>query len=101
MAGKVPHRDIEIAFTGIRPGEKLVEEPFTPEEARTMHRVDRLFVSRPEGCDWARFDAALERLRQAAEECRRGEIVRLLGEILPCYEPTPAPAAAPAGPGRA
>ncbi|MEW6754730.1 MAG: polysaccharide biosynthesis protein [Candidatus Latescibacterota bacterium] len=81
MAGKVPHEDIEIAFTGIRPGEKLVEALFTPEEARTMHRVVRLFVSRPEGCDWGRFDALLGRLRQAAEACRREEIVRLLGAV--------------------
>ncbi|MEW6755604.1 MAG: hypothetical protein AB1505_32200 [Candidatus Latescibacterota bacterium] len=53
-------------------------------------------MSRPEGCDWEGFDAALERLRQASEECRRAHIVRLLGEILPEYRPALAPAAAPA-----
>ena len=39
LSGLEPHRDIEISYTGIRPGEKLVEELWeegTP-LARTLH----------------------------------------------------------------
>ena len=33
LAGLEPERDIEIEFTGLRPGEKLYEELFYPDEA--------------------------------------------------------------------
>ncbi len=86
LAGKRPHEEIEIAFTGIRPGEKLAEELFTQEEARTLRKVDKILLSRPEGCDWERFEARLARLREAAEASRRDEVVAVLKEIVPAYQ---------------
>lgn len=32
LAGKVPDEDIEVAYTGLRPAEKLVEELFHEKE---------------------------------------------------------------------
>ena len=87
MAGKKPYEDIDILFTGIRPGEKLYEELFTDQEARSLRKVNKIFVCRSEGCDWARFDAALEELRKAAEGCRREDIVTLLEGVIPSYCP--------------
>lgn len=45
LSGLQPERDIEIKFTGIRPGEKLTEELFSDKEnfALTKHR--RIFVA--------------------------------------------------------
>ena len=87
MAGKKPYEDIDILFTGIRPGEKLYEELFTDQEARSLRKVDKIFVSRPEGCDWGHFDETLEELRKAAEGCRREDIVLLLEGLIPSYCP--------------
>ena len=87
MAGKRVNADIDITFTGIRPGEKLYEELFTEYEARSLQKVDKIFVCQPEGCDWELFDETLERLRQAADGCKREEIVRLLGKVVPSYRP--------------
>ena len=87
MAGKRVDEDIEIVFTGIRAGEKLYEELFTESEAKSLHKIDKIFVCQPEGCDWEVFDDTLKLLRQAAKECRREEIVRLLGRIVPSYRP--------------
>jgi FlaA1/EpsC-like NDP-sugar epimerase len=95
MAGKRPYEDIDITFTGIRPGEKLSEELFTKAEARTLRKVDKVLLCRPEGCEWGLLHERLERLRMAADSCRRGEIVALLQEIVPTYRPCPASAIAP------
>jgi FlaA1/EpsC-like NDP-sugar epimerase len=87
MAGKIPHKDIDIRFTGIRPGEKLYEELFTDQEAKGIQKIEKIFVCKPEGCDWERFDQWLGELRQRAKECRRKEIVELLCKIVPSYQP--------------
>jgi FlaA1/EpsC-like NDP-sugar epimerase len=86
-AGKIPDENIEIVFTGIRPGEKLYEELFTEHEARSLHKIDKIFVCKPEGCDWEKFDDTLECLHRAAKECKRDEIIRLLGKLIPSYQP--------------
>jgi len=44
LSGYEPERDISIAFTGLRPGEKLFEELLTPEERLSLSRHERIFV---------------------------------------------------------
>ncbi|MCC7264046.1 MAG: polysaccharide biosynthesis protein [Candidatus Latescibacteria bacterium] len=89
MAGKRPYEEIDIVFTGIRAGEKLTEILFTEAEARTLQKADKLLLCRPEGCDWEHFDERLVRLKQAAEGCLREEVIGLLKEIIPAYQPFP------------
>ncbi len=55
LSGLEPHRDIDISYTGIRPGEKLTEELWDEDTplAQTLHpdisRLDsRRFISKPE-----------------------------------------------------
>ena len=44
--GLVPYRDIDIQFTGMRPGEKLFEELLTAEEGTITTRSNKVFVAR-------------------------------------------------------
>lgn len=45
LSGFEPHLDIEIVYTGIRPGEKLFEEILTSEEGTTGTRHDKIYIS--------------------------------------------------------
>jgi FlaA1/EpsC-like NDP-sugar epimerase len=86
MAGKVPYEDIDIVFTGVRAGEKLYEDLFTEDEARCLQKIDKISISKSKGGDWTYLEARLTDLHQAILECRRGDIIRILHEIVPSYE---------------
>lgn len=49
LSGFEPGKDIEIAFIGIRPGEKLYEELMTDEEGVNGTVHERIYVARPNG----------------------------------------------------
>jgi FlaA1/EpsC-like NDP-sugar epimerase len=46
LNGFEPGRDIEIIYTGIRPGEKLFEEFLSAEDGVTQTRYDKIFIAR-------------------------------------------------------
>ncbi|MEN6327052.1 MAG: nucleoside-diphosphate sugar epimerase/dehydratase [Syntrophomonas sp.] len=48
LSGLQPEIDIDIVYTGIRPGEKLYEELFTGREEMAATRHQRIFISRKE-----------------------------------------------------
>ena len=68
LAGLEAGRDIEIAFTGLRPGEKLYEELFVDNEDYARTRHEKVFVAR-NGIYHAdrSLDERVVRLLQAAE----------------------------------
>ena len=85
MAGKKPHAEIEIAFIGARPGEKLAEELLTEAEARRMRRVEKIMVCEPECFDRESFDASLDDLIAAGKACQRAAVLDGLKTILPAF----------------
>lgn len=44
--GLEPYKDIDIKFTGLRPGEKLFEEILTAEEGTVASRHEKVFIAR-------------------------------------------------------
>ena len=43
LSGKEPGKDIDIVFTGLRPGEKLEEELFYPDEMLSGTGYEKIF----------------------------------------------------------
>ncbi|PKL52509.1 MAG: polysaccharide biosynthesis protein [Nitrospira bacterium HGW-Nitrospira-1] len=46
LNGLMPYRDIEIKFTGMRPGEKLFEEILTAHEGTVASRHEKVFIAK-------------------------------------------------------
>jgi FlaA1/EpsC-like NDP-sugar epimerase len=85
LSGLQPGRDIEIIFTGIRPGEKLSEDLW--EEGHTFHPTAHPDIYRLEGrsedlCGEA-LTRALQELFRLANAGQAPAIIQLLDEIIP------------------
>ena len=66
LAGFEPGAEIEIAYTGARPGERLNEILFAREEPRvSLPGIDGVMAARPVFADRARLDTWVARLRAA------------------------------------
>jgi FlaA1/EpsC-like NDP-sugar epimerase len=86
MTGHVVGVDIPIVFTGLRPGEKIVEEILTEEEEQTRVVRNKILVAQspPPPEDLA---LRLDTLRVAANENDRERIRHLLRGLVPSYRP--------------
>src|SRR5262249_826034 len=52
LAGKVPFEDIDIEFTGLRPGEKLVEEINEPGNGLRRTDLDKILIVHEQASTW-------------------------------------------------
>jgi FlaA1/EpsC-like NDP-sugar epimerase len=86
LSGMEVGRDIDIEFTGLRPGEKLFEELFRGDEHHLRTEHERVFVCRNgEGPAESRWKSLVESLLAAA---KAGDVARtrsLLQELVPEY----------------
>ncbi len=87
LSGLTPGQDIEIVFTGVRPGEKLYEEPLTREDRARASRHQRIFVASqdPIDPDWVLREG--DRLLSLAEQGESRPIVTALLQLVPEYRP--------------
>lgn len=84
LSGYKPFEDIEIRFTGLRPGEKLYEELLMSEEGLKETENSLIHIGRPIELDEKVFLRQLEELRVIAEQ-DQGDIRKKVQEIVPTY----------------
>jgi FlaA1/EpsC-like NDP-sugar epimerase len=91
LSGFRPGEDIDIVFTGVRPGEKLFEELRTQGEdiEPTVHPKINVWKNRP--MEWERIQAALAELETLQYSTDRGRIIAAIQRLVPEYEPLNAP----------
>jgi FlaA1/EpsC-like NDP-sugar epimerase len=65
LSGFEVGKDIEIVFSGVRPGEKLFEELLTAEEGTSASKHSKIFVAK-ESAPPANFEMQLAVLKEAA-----------------------------------
>jgi FlaA1/EpsC-like NDP-sugar epimerase len=83
LSGKTPGEDIEIVYTGLRPGEKLYEELFYAQEEYKSTGHDKILLARSVEVDWNTLTANVRAIEEAVEHYDEGEVHRLLEQIVP------------------
>jgi O-antigen biosynthesis protein WbqV len=85
LAGS-PDEDVEIRFTGLRPGEKLYEELFHGKEPPVPTGYPGLLMARPRTADTAIVGRAIDEVAGAARAGQARLALTLLGRMVPEFD---------------
>ena len=96
LSGHRRSGEIDIVFTGVRPGEKLFEELQYGGEAIDKTRHPKIFIGKIAGVPASELSAALSSLRALAAGGSSDEIRAFLGAFLPEAQMNGGNGAAPA-----
>ena len=85
QAGYIPYKDIDIIFTGLRPGEKLYEETLINTEKQEKTPNGRIFIEKKNH----KIDVEVEvkKVSRAFDMDKNKDIKKLLASIIPSYTP--------------
>lgn len=85
LMGYTPNKDIQIVYTGLRPGEKMYEEKLMAEEGMKKTENDLIFIGHPIDFDTEYF---LEQLQELAELSYNNDehIVEKVKEIVTTFK---------------
>lgn len=89
FSGFEPDVDIKIEYTGLRPGEKLYEELMTDQEDVVSTGHQKIMVLNSHTGDTSLLPDRLEGLKDAAKNRNRDQIMNILRQIVPEYNPNP------------
>ena len=84
LSGFTPYQDIDIVYTGLRPGEKLFEELLMAEEGTVESPHEKIFIANQNGIDES-FEEKLEYLLKVAQDGDKEEILSVIKMIVPTF----------------
>ena len=87
LAGLRPYDDIDITFTGLRPGEKLFEETNCAYEHLLPTRHEKIRIFQQPQPDWTAIAAWFDYMRSVVSRRSSHEILVHLAELVPEYSP--------------
>lgn len=85
LSGFLPG-EIEIRITGIRPGEKLLEELMFADECAEKTKHPRIYIGKHTPANWQQLAKQLDELRSLAEKSQPDRIRMKFKEIVPEYQ---------------
>lgn len=86
LAGLRPGRDINIEFIGLRPGEKLHEALFHPDEPLIPTSSPSIRLAAPRTADYGVLSRSIDELEDAARSRREERMMQLLERLVPEYQ---------------
>jgi len=89
LSGLEPEVDIDIQYTGLRPGEKLYEELLISHDKNHIKtNIDKIFIEQPTNFDEQELFELIKELEQAAYDTDVDKIIFLLEKLVPTYKRT-------------
>ena len=89
LAGLRPGKDIDIVFTGLRPGEKLREELFHDSEPMLHTSHPGLKLAAPRTSNLALLARGLDEIAEQAGGRKRDRVIEILRRLVPEYRSPP------------
>ncbi len=86
LSGLRPDEDIQIRFSGVRPGEKLFEELSTDAEHADKTKHPKVFIGRIKPHSWDAVIAGVSALLEVAVGTANDRVRSALGDIVPEYK---------------
>lgn len=86
LAGYVPGKDIEIIYTGLRPGEKLYEELLNQKELTIPTTHEKILVAKVREYNYDTVSILINKLIHTAQEGKTFPTVQMMKEIVPEYK---------------
>ena len=84
LSGLTPEKDIEIKYTGLRPGEKLFEELLSAEDGTEETCHEKIFTAKLKKVSKEKMDMWVQKLLEQADE---ENVVGMLKKVVPTYTP--------------
>jgi FlaA1/EpsC-like NDP-sugar epimerase len=85
LSGLTAGKDIEIVFTGLRPGEKLYEELLNDKENTLATHHQQIMRARIAPVDYNQVLHGVEALSEALSTMQDQEVVRIMKTLVPDY----------------
>ena len=86
LSGFVPHKDIKIEYTGLRPGEKLYEELLMNEEGMKKTENEKIYIGNPIRFDQEEFNFQLQALYECSQNNDKVAIEGTLAKMVPTFK---------------
>ena len=86
LSGFEPDVDMDIKITGLRPGEKLLEELLLEEEGLTNTSHDKIFVGKPTFTDYRLLLKSLDELQALIKQGDMDKFLSQVRAIVPTYK---------------
>ncbi len=86
LSGFVPHEEIKMEFTGLRPGEKLYEELFDKSEQVVSTLHEKFWLTIPETPSLGEFNNHIAELERIVRDNAIEEVVSAIQDIVPSFK---------------
>jgi FlaA1/EpsC-like NDP-sugar epimerase len=88
LAGKVPYEDIDIVFTGLRPGEKLIEEINEVGKGVRITDLDRIQIVHEQPSNWDTVTGWMDELELLLAVRHETAVIQHIQSLVPEYKPS-------------
>jgi len=85
LAGYSPEKDIQIVFTGLRPGEKLYEELLNQKETTLPTANEKIMVARVREFEFDKVSEEVDQLIKTSQQSKPFTTVKLMKQLVPEY----------------